>query len=82
MSERPSDARRGWRVRKGQKVRVVIAGELLVGTYLGRAFVKVRDWPNGGFRCPRLRVGRRIVYGFQCWWLPLSVALKQEALRA
>jgi hypothetical protein len=66
----------------GTKLRVMLCGteEITTGILLNIYHPKLmrNDW-DIGFNMPKIRLkDGRIVYGSQCWWLPLKLALKAE----
>jgi hypothetical protein len=63
-------------IRKGQSVIISSADQkklLGIGKYVG--YKKVRIF---GTVCniPKFRMGKRIIYGYECWWIPESVSKK------
>jgi hypothetical protein len=64
-----------YRKRKGMLVRIVHKNQRLVGRYL-------RSEKVLGVWTPVFRVGRKMLRGYECWWLPLSVAELAEATTA
>jgi hypothetical protein len=72
-----------YKVRKGQKIKLFSPDkktELGVGRYIGSEVVGFR-----GFRfwIPKFKFGRKILRGYQCYWIPQGVAekIKREALK-
>ena len=41
------------------------------GTYIG--YDRVHAWGQT-FNTPKFRLGRKIIRGYECWWIPASVA--------
>ena len=61
----------GYTLRKGS-TRVLIFSvdkrkKIGEGLYIG-----TKKW--SGWDMPRFRVGRRVIWGYECWWIPVKVA--------
>lgn len=66
-----------WKVKAGDRLRVQLCDKketVTEGTLLG---LKAKS--PLGLEVPKIRLkSRKIVYGYECWWLPLKTALKME----
>ncbi|HHT9147327.1 MAG TPA: hypothetical protein ACFYD4_16865 [Candidatus Wunengus sp. YC61] len=61
-----------WKLRKGMKVAIWDAtkkNNLGTGIYVDSIRVKAF-----GFKAwtPRFRIGKRIIHGYECWWIPVK----------
>lgn len=59
---------------KGKKYRLLIDGKPFVGIYIRSEYFSL----TGRNSMPVFKVGRKFVRGYECFWLPLNIALKVE----
>lgn len=63
-----------WKIKKGQKIEIYDTSKdrkfLGIGIYLGEKYFK----EFGNIPIPKFKLGRRIIYGYECWWLPKNMA--------
>lgn len=62
------------RKRKGQKYRLIIDGKPTIGIYIRCEYFSL----NKRNTMPVFKVGRKFVRGYECFWLPLKIAVKLE----
>jgi hypothetical protein len=58
-----------YRLWKGRKVRIFSATrnkELGIGTFINHKMTSL------GVTTPKFRLGRKIIYGYECYWIPMG----------
>ena len=63
-------------LKKGTQVLITSADQsklLGKGKYIGYDRIHATDM-GMTFNTPKFRLGRKIIRGYECWWIPLSVA--------
>ena len=63
-----------YRMWKGRKAKIFASDGktyLGIGKYVGK---RLRE----GFYVSTFKLGRKLVYGYECWWIPVSIAEKVE----
>jgi len=61
-----------YKKRKGMKVEIYDAQfekKLGIGTYIGSRRIGLQGLK---YWIPRFKLGRKIIYGYECWWIPVS----------
>lgn len=65
-----------WKKRKGMRVEIWDAeqkNKLGIGIYINS---KKIDFYGHKFWTPRFRMGRKIIHGYECWWIPIKYTVR------